>query len=107
MSRDLSVVLLAIFRSPADAVEQITPRTRQFRHNLEIVTEADTIFIPIEAEIITSEEHRTMFRGNLEAGRHQTVRILSVRPTSTRDMVTKQTNFLNVKKSSQNDYIIE
>lgn len=107
MSRDISVVLLAIYCAPDESSEQINPRTREFKHNLEITTEADTIYIPIEAEITTSDEHHHMFRGNLEAGKHKLARIVSVRPTSTRDMITKQTNFLNLNSKSKNNYLCE
>lgn len=107
MSRDISVVLLAIYCAPNESSEQITPRTREFKHNLEITTEADTIYIPIEAEITTSDVHHSMFRGNLEAGKNQLARIISVRPTSTRDMITKQTNFLNLNSKSKNGSMCE
>ena len=105
MSRDFTIVLFAIFQSSNDETEQINPRTRHFCHKLEIVTEADTIFMPIEADITTCDEHRIMFRGNLEAGKGQTVRILSVRPASTRDMVTKQGYVLNQNKYNKNDFM--
>jgi hypothetical protein len=108
MSRDISIVLLAIYCAQDESSEQINPRTREFKHILEITTEADTIYIPIQAEITTSAEHHNMFRGNLEAGKHQLARIVSVRPTSTRDVITKQTNFLNLNnKSVKNNYVVE
>ncbi len=102
MSRDFTVVLLAVFRVESE-VEQINPRTRLFSYDLEIVTEADTIYMPIEAEVATSDEYRAMFRGNLEAGKLPMVRILSVNPISTRDIVTKK-NFLSGIKAEAGKY---
>jgi len=96
------VVLLAVFRIDSE-VEQINPKTRLFSYDLEIVTEADTIYMPIEAEITTSDEYRSMFRGNLEAGKEPLVRILSVNPISTRDIVTKK-NFLTSLKTEPGKY---
>ena len=111
MSRDLSVVLLAIFKAPNDLSEQLNPKSRPFKHSLEIVTAADTIFLPIEAEIMTSDEHRTAFRGNIEAGKNQLIRILSVRPTSTRDILTKKLFTQSTNKSNKsnrnNEFLVE
>ena len=112
MSRDLSVVLLAIFRGEDNEIEQIDPKTRTFRHDLEIVTEADSIYMPIEADILTSDEYRAIFRGNLDAGKDKSVRIISVNPISTRDMVTKQNFLSNLNKPGKynrdnSDYIME
>jgi hypothetical protein len=74
MSRDVSVVLLALYKSESESSEQIDPKARAFKHTLEITTETDTIHLPIEAEILTADEFRIMFRGNLEAGKNTTTR---------------------------------
>ena len=96
MNRDLSIVLLAMYKMPDSNAEQVSPPLRKLLHNLEITTETDVLKLPIEAEIATAEEHRNMFRGNLEAGKGKNVRILSVRPGSTRQVLTKP---LNINKS--------
>ena len=89
MSRDFNVVFLAIYQASEDSPEQVSPRIKQFRHDLEVITETDKILLPIEAEIATAEHYREMYRGNLEAGKSNTVRILSVRPASTKEVLTK------------------
>ena len=89
MSRDVSIMLLAIYKYPDEVVEQINPKIRQIKHVLEITSETDLIKMNIEAEVATAEEFRNMFRGNLEAGKSKAVRILSVRPGSTRQVLTK------------------
>ncbi|CAF0878303.1 unnamed protein product [Brachionus calyciflorus] len=96
MNRDLSVVLLGIFTlSEEDMSEQVYPKIRKLRHDLEITTETDVIRVPIEAEIASIEEFRAMFRGNLEAGKEKNVRIMSVRPGSTKQVLTKPFNLQN------------
>lgn len=89
MSRDFNVVFLAIYHAGEETAEQISPKIRQFKHELEIITETDRLVLPIEAEIATAEHYREMFRGNLEAGKNSQVRILSVRPASTKEVLTK------------------
>ena len=114
MNRDLSILCLAIFKlSEESSVEQVSPRLRSLKHNLEITTETDLITLPIEAEIATSDEYRNMFRGNLDAGKAKNVRILSVRPGSTKEVLTKSFNNHNVTlineyrntKDAENDSI--
>ena len=87
MSRDINVVLLALYKLETDSVEQIDPKMRSFKYSLEITTETDTIIVPVDAEILTAEEFRNMFRGNLEAGKNTSTRIISVRPGSVREML--------------------
>jgi hypothetical protein len=65
-------------------------RVRSLVHELEILTETDVIRLPIEADIATAEEFRHMFKGNMEAGKEKGVKILSVRPGSTKEVLTKQ-----------------
>ena len=97
MNRDLSILCLAIYKlSDETSVEQVSPRLRSLKHNLEITTETDVLTLPIEAEIATSEEYRTMFRGNLDAGKAKNVRVLSVRPGSTKEVLTKSFKNQNV-----------
>ena len=96
MTRDLSIMLLAIFTLDQENVsEQVYPKMRKLRHDLEITTETDIIKIPIEADIASIEEFRNMFRGNLDAGKEKNVRILSVRPGSTKEVLTKPLNVQN------------
>ena len=103
MSRDLSIICLAIYKlSENSAVEQVSPRLRNLKHNLEITTETDMINLPIEADIATSEEYRNMFRGNLDAGKGKNVRVLSVRPGSTKEVLTK--SFKNENVTLSNEY---
>ena len=103
MSRDLSIVCLAIYKmSENNSIEQVSPRLRNFKHNLEITTETDMINLPIEVDIATSEEYRNMFRGNLDAGKGKNVRVLSVRPGSTKEVLTK--SFKNENVTLSNEY---
>jgi hypothetical protein len=95
MSRDVSIVLLALYKIETESAEQIDPKIRSFRHTIEITTETDTLLLPIEADILTAEEFSIMFRGNLEAGKNSIVRIISVRPGSVRELLTKQLNIQN------------
>lgn len=93
MNRDLTIMILAIFQSSSDIdAEQVSPKLRKIKHSLEITTETDVLRLPIEADIASIEEYRNMFRGNLEAGKEKHVRILSVRPSSTREVLTKPLN---------------
>ena len=103
MSRDVSIMLLAIYKYPDEASEQINPRIRLISHVLEITSETDLIKMNIEAQVATAEEFRNMFRGNLEAGKSKAVRILSVRPGSTRQVLTKPID----PKMQANDFDIQ
>jgi len=103
MNRDLTIVCLAIYKmSENSTVEQVSPRLRNLKHNLEITTETDMINLPIEADIATSDEYRNMFRGNLDAGKGKNVRVLSVRPGSTKEVLTK--SFKNESVTLSNEY---
>lgn len=104
MSRDITIMIFAIFRQESDQVEQINPRIRVISHDLEITTETDVIKMNVEAEIATADEFRNLFRGNLEAGKSKNVRILSVRPGSTREVLTKPTKLAN---NNNNDFDIQ
>ncbi|RNA34735.1 sperm-associated antigen 17, partial [Brachionus plicatilis] len=96
MNRDLNIVLLAIFTlSDQDISEQVYPKVRSLVHELEITTETDLLKVPIQAEIASIEEFRNMFRGNLDAGKEKNVRILSVRPGSTKEVLTKPLSLKN------------
>ena len=108
MSREMTLMIIPIYRSDDDSVEQVSPKLKKLRHYLEITTETDLIKLPIEAEIATANEFRNMFRGNLEAGKHKSVRILSVRPSSTRSTVAKPIpnnyqSFMNEFKIDDNE----
>lgn len=89
MSRDLTIMLVAIYRQEGDSGGETMPQLRSLRYELEITTETDVIKLPIEAEIATAVEFRNMFKGNLEAGKEKHVRILSVRPGSTKEVLAK------------------
>jgi hypothetical protein len=94
MNRDLTIMLLAIYKQEEELrlpqqVTTTTSRVRLLKHDLEITTETDVIKLPINAEIATAEEFRNMFKGNLEAGKEKNVRILSVRPGSIKEVLTK------------------
>lgn len=109
MSRDISVVLLALYKIESESVvEQVDPKMRSFKHMLEITTETDTILVPIEAEILAADEFRNMFRGNLEAGKNPTTRIISVRPGSVRELLTRQITVqnMNSKKQTNANYLL-
>jgi hypothetical protein len=86
MNRDLTVMLLAIYRQTE---EETSKEICHLKHEIEITTETHIIKLPIEAQIATANEFRNMFRGNLEAGKEKYVRILSVRPGSTKEVLTK------------------
>jgi hypothetical protein len=92
MKRDLTIMLLAIYQSSSEESEQLAPVLRKLEFNLEITTETDLIKLPIQAEIATADEFRNMFRGNLEAGKENHVRLISVRPGNTKDQLTKAIN---------------
>jgi hypothetical protein len=109
MNRELTVMILAIYKTEEEGkreetsddpfhshsqldIEQILPKYRLLKHTLEIETEIDILYLPIEAEIMTSDQFFQTFRGNLEAGKNKSVKILSVRPASTRQILTKPIN---------------
>lgn len=92
MKRDLTIMLLAIYKTSSEESEQLAPKLRKLKYNLEINTETDLIKFPIQAEIATADEFRNMFRGNLEAGKENHVRLISVRPGNTKDILTKPIN---------------
>lgn len=89
MSRDLSILLLAIYKQAEGRNGQNEQEVYWFRHELEITTETHVIKMPIEAQIATADEFRKMFRGNLEAGKSKNARILSVRPGSTKQVLSR------------------
>lgn len=96
MNRDINIVLLAIFTLPDENVsEQVYPKIRSLVHELEITTETDILKLSIQAEIASIEEFRRMFRGNLDAGKEKNVRILSVRPGNTKEVLTKPLSVKN------------
>ena len=62
--------------------------------------------LPIEADILTADEFSIMFRGNLEAGKSSMARIISIRPGSVRELLTKQLNIQNSSNKKQNTTFI-
>lgn len=87
MSRDVSLILMAVYRQTQE--EGGDNGVYQLKYDLEITTETHIIKMPIEAQIVNAVEFRNMFMGNLEAGKGKNVRILSVRPGSTKEVLTK------------------
>jgi len=107
MKRDLTVMLLAIYKNSSEESEQLAPKLRNLKYNLEITTETDLIKLPIQAEIATADEFRNMFRGNLEAGKENHVRLISVRPGNTKDVLTKPINIdktIDLSREFEIDY---
>lgn len=84
MNRDITLMVLAIYHQ-----NELNNGLFDFKYDLEITTETHIIKLPIEAQIATSSEFRNMFMGNLEAGKAKNVRIMSVRPGSTKEVLTK------------------
>ena len=97
MSRDFTVMILAMYSETNKSENQKSQseRIRNLLHELEITTETDVFKLPIEAKIATAEEFRTLYRGNLEAGKEKYVKILSVRPGNTKEVLTKPFNTQN------------
>jgi hypothetical protein len=88
-------MLLAMYRDTSTTTSSSGQSPRLIRslvHELEILTETDCIKLTIEADIATAEEFRAMYKGNMEAGKEKGVKILSVRPGSTKEVLTKQFN---------------
>jgi hypothetical protein len=73
MSKDVTLFLKT--KVAASDEKQLT---KHIKHNLEITTETDLIYLPIEAEIYAGDEFSKIFKGNYEAGKNKSVKILSV-----------------------------
>lgn len=90
MSRDITLMMFAVFQTTNEI-----NKLAQFKFQLEITTETHIISLPVEAQIASSTEFRNMFMGNLEAGKAKNVRIMSVRPGSTKEVLTKSNMEIN------------
>jgi hypothetical protein len=105
LTREFTVMLLAMYRETSTTTSSSgqSPRlVRNLVHELEILTETDAIKLTIEAEIATAEEFRRMYKGNMEAGKEKNVKILSVRPGSTKEVLTKQFSAQSANKLDAN-----
>lgn len=104
MNRDLTIMMLAIYQQDDNTTgggDSSNTNLRSINFNLDIVTETDLIKLPIRAQIATAEQFRNMFKGNLEAGKEKNIRILSVRPGSTKEVLTKP--FVNAIINNKNN----
>ncbi len=95
----MTLILMAIYRAPDGESAPGEADLWHLKHELEVTTETDVIQLPIEARVATAGHFRDLFRGNLEAGKEKHVRILSVRPGSTKEVLSRPLVALSANNS--------